>query len=322
MEDRLKKFKEGRMDVEELSLFKSEIESLTDDELDSLIDKAGSDVVFSQSDITNIQKKLNKEINSNRRRTVFYRLFAGCAAVLIPVIIVCGYIIFNKNKTIQLYDSIISRQIVIETVRGEYMTTVLPDGSRVYMGPESSLSYSIAAFGPEERHVLYSGEGNFSIAKIPNSSFVLSAPDFKIKVLGTEFSILSRKDKENSEIYLDKGSIQLISLDSDYRRIMNPGETATISRATGDMKIYDANSNFRRTVGQAIMYFSSSPLTDVASKMELYYGYDVIVNDNLKDVSFTGSLPTDNIWQATFILENTLNIKFTKDDTCKRFFIE
>lgn len=322
MENRLKKFKEGRMDAEELNLLKKDVDSLTDEELDFLIDKSGSNIVFPQSDITEIQKNLNKEINFNKRKIIFYRLFAGCAVFFVLALVLCGYVISNKNKTIEQYNSMVSQRIEIKTIRGEYITTVLPDGSKIHMGPESSLSYVIADFGSEERHIRYYGEGNFSIAKIPNSSFTLSSYDFKINVLGTEFSILTRNDKENSEIYLDQGAIQLVSLSSNYKRIMKPGETAIICKKTGDIRILDINSDYRKTVGQSIMYFSSSSLKEVASQIELYYGYDVIINENLLNVCFTGSLPTNNIEQTAFILENTLNIKFSKDDTCKKYFLD
>ena len=43
----------------------------------------------------------------------------------------------------------------------KHSLTVLPDGTKVHMGPESELTYSLASFNDKFRRVSYNGEGTF-----------------------------------------------------------------------------------------------------------------------------------------------------------------
>lgn len=313
MKNKVKKFKEGKMNVDELVNFKNEVESMTDEELDSYLESCEPDFTFTHSDIMNMQEKLEKDINLNKRHIIFHRFLIGCVAVMLPVVFVCSILLINDYGKLGRYDSIISQEIAIETDNGESLITVLPDGSKISMGPKSSLSYKLASFNTFERHVKYYGEGHFAVAKKSDAPFILSLSNFEIKVLGTEFSLFSRKEKENSEIYLENGSIQLTSFQSKNQRILKPGETAVVCNKTGEIEIYKGKR--KSTAGQAMIYFSSSSIMDVAKDLELYYGKKFLVGKDLERLSFTGSLPTDNFNQAIYILEKTLSISILTDET-------
>lgn len=322
MKERLKKYIEGHIKFEEIEALQKEVESMSDSELNEYIDKLDCSISFQQNDIKNLQTKINNEINLKQKGRDTLRFFITCAASLIPFILILGIVILNKNKSIDQYKSVLAQKIEISTNKGEYVTTILPDGSKVYMGPESSLSYILGEFNKEERRIQYSGEGDFKIVKVPESSFFLYSSDFKIQVIGTEFSVFSRSSYPNTEIYLDKGSIQLTALASNISKMMQPGETAIINNMTGGIQLFEENSNIKRIAGQDVMYFTSSSLYDVAEGIELYYGYDVIIEKNKRNISFTGSLPTNDFDQVAYILENTLNIEITIDDESKKCIIK
>lgn len=322
MKDKIKRLKEGKVTSEELDSIVKDIDAMTDSEISECLDRNDSDIDFSSDDLIYGQERINDEIREQDRRRITRRIVNTFAAILIPITVVLIVMLHRYQSENEQYNTLLAKQVTIETGNGESLLAALPDGSTVSMGPKSALTYTIASFCTDTRRIYYKGEGNFSIAKIEDKSFVLNATDFEIKVLGTEFSVISREDKDNAEVYLDKGSIQLISLLSNDRLVMKPGETAILSKKDGDIKVYDAESRIRRSAGQSTMYFTSAAIDDVVNDIELYYGYKVVRTDSLKSAYFTGSLPTDDLSRLKYILEGTLKIKISIDEDKKTLLMK
>lgn len=313
MDDKLDKYMNGSINPEELVSLKKEIDKLDDKELDKIFNTRSSDIEFFESDIEAIRENLSTSIKDSYHESVIRRIIMGCAAALIPALIICGIFLFNYNRQIKQYDSFLSQQISLNTKNGEYSRVALPDGSEIDMGPKSDLSYSLNSFYKKNRIIHYNGEGTFRISKKDHESFILETSCFEIRVLGTEFSIISRAGEETSEVYLKKGSIQLFALASNESTIMKPGETAILSQATGAIHIFN-DDNFKRTAGQPVMYFKASYIPDIVEKIELYYGVRIIGYEQFNDISFTGSLPTNNFSQLIYTLENTLKISLVYNE--------
>ncbi|WP_289765766.1 FecR family protein [Bacteroides acidifaciens] len=311
MKNRIRKFKDGKICSDELIRFKKEIDLMTDEELDKCLNNCESNLIFTNSDIDAMQDRLNEEIKTEKRQIVLHRFFKACVAVMLPAILLSSFWAFNFYRDLKQYESIIYRNITIGTDNGETSMTILPDGSKIIMGPQSTLSYNIGTFNLENREIKYDGEGYFSIKKNTEAPFKLKVSDLEIKVLGTRFSLYAREDKNSTEVYLEEGSLQLTSFISDSKKLLCPGETAVIHNETGEIEIVDDTSDYRRTAGQSIIYFKSSSLSNVAKDLELYYGKDVIVGKDIEHIQFTGSLPTNNLQQVIFVLENTLNISIS-----------
>jgi len=311
MGDNFKMFNDRKFNADKLNAFIKEVESMSDAELNAHIDSIETDITFDNDDISALQKRLNDEIRSDKRHMLLYRIAVTCAAVLIPAIIVCTVAIFSAYNKIDKYDTILAQEVSIETAKGESSTTILPDGSKVMLGPASTLSYRLEDFNSDKRSVNYTGEGRFSIAKNENAPFTLSTNDFVIQVLGTVFAINSRDSKEYAEIHLEEGSIQLKSLIADSEQLMKPGETALLNKTTGAIEISDDTARRKIQSGTQTLFFSSTPLASVVEDLELYYGHDITIDRGLDKIMFTGSLPTNNLPQAIYVLERTLNISFS-----------
>lgn len=304
----------GNINPEELASLKDEVDKLDDEELDEILNSRSSDIVFQDADIEHLHGRLSSSIRYSHREIYLRRIFISCAAVLLPLLIISGALLIKNHLKLQQYNSFLSQQISLKTQDGEYSNIVLPDGSKIDMGPKSDLSYNLSSFFNKNRKIEYDGEGTFKVAKRDKEPFTLKTSCFEISVLGTEFSIISRKGEETSEIYLEKGSIKLSALASNEYIIMKPGETAILSHENGTIKIFHDN-DINRSAGQAVVYFNSSSIADIAEKIKLYYGVRIVGGEKFNDVTFTGSLPTNNLSQLIYILENTLNISLEYDKT-------
>lgn len=313
MEDKIQRYKQNKLSLPELYELKQEVDQMSDTDIDSLLSESDPAINFSQDDIDNLQTRLDADIQHSMRPKRIVRMLAACAVIMLPLFIAGSIVLVKNSRQNTEYRQIIAQEICIGTGIGENSYTILPDGSKVNLGPQSTLTYSLSSFNDTERRISYSGEGRFDIAKRPEAPFTLNVNSFEIKVLGTVFAVRSRATKEISEIYLEEGSIQLLSSLSHKQLTMDPGETAIINNKTGAIDIIK-HGNSRIFSGKPVVYFKSASIDDVASDLAVYYGIETILADNsLSQIRFTGSLPTNNLPQALYILTHSLRVTIESD---------
>jgi len=309
MDDRFRKYMDNNLDISELEMLRKDVADMSDDELSSILDELACADDFTNEDIDTIQHRLNTEIKSQRRSKRIVWLTTAAAAILVLALMLCGVFMYNMHQKYQVYEGILSHQVTIGTQPGENISTMLPDGSKIVMSPSSSLAYKLADFNQLERKVVFSGEAKFSIVKNEKAPFWVHSKYFDIKVLGTVFSVLSRDNKDVVEVHLDEGSIELTAAKSNHRKILKSGETAVIYKTSGDLKVFDGDDDYRYSAGQSTLFFKSEKLNKVFAELTMYYGKKFDVDDIIARKTFTGSLPTDDLEQALYILEQTLKIK-------------
>lgn len=314
MDSRFKKFLDDEFNVAELETLRNDVAAMSDEELSSKLDEQSERDDFTEEDIDELRRRLNDEIKQNRRNRMLHYIATAAAAVLVLAISVSGVFVFKMQQKNHLYEDLLSHEVSIGTQQGENISTYLPDGSKIVMSPESSLAYKLSSFNHLERRVHFSGEAKFSVVRNENAPFLVHSRDFEIKVLGTVFSVLSRDDKDYVEVHLNEGAIELTAVKSNTREILKTGETAVIDRRSGDMTVYGEEDNYRYSAGRPVLFFSSEPLDDVLAELALYYGKDFAVAENVGAKTFTGSLPTDNLEQALYILQQTLRLKISIDE--------
>lgn len=313
MDDKILKYKKNELSLPELFELKREVDQMSDSTIDEILSESESAMTFSQDDIDNLQTRLNTEIAREQKPKRITHLLAVCAVIMLPLLVTGTIFLIKNSRQNTEYRQIIAQEIFIGTGIGETSYTILPDGSKVNLGPQSELTYSLSSFNDTERKINYSGEGRFNIAKRPEAPFTLNVNSFEIKVLGTVFSVRSHATKTVSEIYLEEGSIQLLSSLSRKQLTMDPGETALINNETGEINIIK-DHNSRVFNGKPVIFFKSATINEIASDLNLYYGIETVLTDSsLHKIKFTGSLPTNNMPQALFILENSLRVNIESD---------
>lgn len=92
--------------------------------------------------------------------------------------------------------------------RGSGRTFSLPDGSRVMVSPETSITLA-RGFGRENRDIELDGEARFDVAAKPGFPMVVHTRDLVIEVLGTRFRVDAFRDKPGEEVDLLTGSLRV-----------------------------------------------------------------------------------------------------------------
>jgi ferric-dicitrate binding protein FerR (iron transport regulator) len=122
-----------------------------------------------------------------------------------------------------------------------------------------------------------------------NRSFEVIMPNqWKIRVLGTEFNVYARKWE--SKVFLNRGSIQLLTKNGESPLMMKPGDLVTEDKN----KIIQRSSN-RSLVEfggwkDHVFNFNATPLARVAQMLEDQFGKKISIPDSsLANRNISGS---------------------------------
>lgn len=183
-------------------------------------------------------------------------------------------------------------QDMVKTQFGELREQQLPDGSKVTLNANSTITYSKGWDKGNEREVWIKGEAFFHVAKTPTRSrFVVHTDRFDVVVTGTQFNVVNRAEKTN--IMLTEGSVTLHTPDGKTYK-MTPGDFVEVN-----------NKELQKRTGREEnilawkdkkLIFENTPLHIALEKIEEHYGVKITIGDaNISSKPISAILPNDNL---------------------------
>ncbi|MBS1567393.1 MAG: FecR domain-containing protein, partial [Bacteroidetes bacterium] len=151
------------------------------------------------------------------------------AAGLTTAAVLAGFWFFKPAPKEMPVTPSIAAHSEVSTKYGSRTKLVLPDGTQVWLNSGSKLTYD-SLYGASGREVLLTGEAYFDVAKNAARPFIIHAPGFSIRVLGTAFNVRSFPGEKKSETSLIKGSIEVTFTERPAERIvLKPNEKLVIT---------------------------------------------------------------------------------------------
>lgn len=237
------------------------------------------------------------------------------AAILLPVFVVTTWFLYRENNQLT------TQEMLVSTGVGERANVTLPDGTRVQLNAQSKLTYAPVAYNKKNRQIHFDGEGYFQVAKNKECPFLIDAQGLAVKVLGTKFNLLARRNDQTAELILQEGSVSFTSLMTNDQVILKPEQKVVLNQQEGSMTLY----NLKHVQDVAAwmrhkMVFRNIPLADVITAIEKQYQVEVITDSKryLKE-TFTGTLSTTDINDDLQILEKSFHFKIMMKN--KKIFI-
>jgi ferric-dicitrate binding protein FerR (iron transport regulator) len=224
----------------------------------------------------------------------------------------------------------------VSTRYGSKTKLVLPDGTQVWLNSGSRLTYD-KTYGNTLREVQLTGEAYFDVVKNAGRPFIIHAPGFNVKVLGTAFNVRSFPGEKKSETSLIKGSVEVTFSDRPTEKIiLKPNEKLVIDNEempgvkTAAVKVQRAGLPQEPIVAVTHLtyvpadstlietswmdnklIFRSEPFADLAVRMERWFGVSIrFANEELKEKKFTGIFENETIEQALKALQYSSTYKF------------
>lgn len=307
------KFHSDKLSPDELIRLREAVSGMSDEEVEQCLCDCGDELWrFDPERSEALRERLVLEVRRKSRRHRLWFIAGMVAAAMLPVVIAVSVVLGVRVSRLDRYENVIAREQVVKTGRGEELLTVLPDGSRVRMAPESELRYSLSSYNDRVRDVAWEGEGLFEVEHDENSPFTVHAEEFDVRVLGTTFSVDVRRSATDAKVYLESGSIELSSVKGGERCRLTPGCLATISRTTGRITMRRM-PEFSSDMGGSVLNFYDVALRDVLTRMELYYPKRFEAPEEMAGMTFTGALPKSNLEEAMTILGKAYGVEVAVD---------
>lgn len=151
----------------------------------------------------------------------------------------------NRFRPVFLWLIVVFATACNERISSEdgFQTVDLPDNSVIYMNKGSEITFPKDFL--ENRVVTLEGEAYFDIEK-SDHPFVIKTDVAEIVVLGTELNVKTGESKEEFEVEVDKGKVE-VTADSE-RIVIDGGEK--VSWQSDSFKKGKASKAFRRWLGQ------------------------------------------------------------------------
>ncbi|MEM1121862.1 MAG: FecR domain-containing protein [Bacteroidota bacterium] len=181
---------------------------------------------------------------------------------------------------------------VWKTEFGEVQTYFLPDGSKVILNANSTLSFNKSWSASTPRIVKLQGEAFFEVKRKENlATFEVHTSNGKIEVLGTSFNVLQRA--KALEVALLEGAVSLHI--PAYPTIkMNPGEQVRVNGLDffeqQEIDVDAASAwRFERLV------FKETPIRKVMQRLQDEFNWKVsVANRGILDRKITATIPKND----------------------------
>lgn len=204
------------------------------------------------------------------------RWLASAAAVVLAV----GGIWYARASSAPQYRT-------ASTARGQRATLKLDDGTRVTLGPASTLRYDVTS---RVRRVELSGLAQFKVVHDASHPFVVRAGRAEATDVGTEFTVRAFADEDAVVLAVTEGEVALRA--GDGRLSLTAGQVGRVDSANVQ-RLAGAPSDYAQWVGGQLA-FQNATLSDVSRELSRWFDADVRVDARVAQhrVSATYASPT------------------------------
>lgn len=189
------------------------------------------------------------------------------------------------------------------------MKVTLADGTVVYMNSFSRLRFPVEFTG-KTREVYLDGEAYFDVAEDARHPFIVHTNKTDVKVLGTEFNVMTYANEEDTQVTLIKGLVN-VKVADNYTNI-KPGEQISINNKSLKEEVKTVNVNKYIAWREGLYKFESASLEQLLKYMERRYDISYFFErESVKCLRFTGAFDHKSSVEEIFgMIEQMTDVKF------------
>jgi len=265
------------------------IRHTSDEELGSVLSDLWNDYELTESYDNEIQASFNvlsKRIRHKRIRLESARYAKYAAIFLLPLMSVMTVYLFFERANYRSENLTFS----VHVAPGKSSDVLLPDGTKVMLNSQSSLTYNND--DPlHKRKVSLRGEANFKVTKNPHKPFVVSTQCFDVEVLGTTFNVKTYESDDVHEVALLEGKVKLTTHNASHNTVyLAPNQKAIYNKATGVLTVQSTDNSGETAWTRGVLMFRGESLHNINKELERKYDVHISMNcPNIEYDSFTGS---------------------------------
>lgn len=262
-----------------------------------------------------IDTHLQTKFHSKRRISFRWPVAAAIALALATL----AYITINHSPATSYAKT---HSIRINNTTHVIHKQVLPDGSLVWLNPNTVLSYP-SRFG-KLREVSMQGEAFFEVTKDHAHPFVITSGRVLTKVWGTSFRIRSVPGESNTKVSVLTGKVsvsvplgQTPSKTAKHSEIfLFPQEEVTYQPAAHHLlKAPIAETSDMDMWRKSNLSFDDAPLADITAQLSKYYNVDLQAEgEKLQHNQLTADFNGKNLPDILVLICKSLHTDYSKED--------
>lgn len=245
-------------------------------------------------------KKHECTVNKTKRMPIrILKLTASAAAVILLFMHLSGWLQ--------------SDQTLLEVPKGQNAIVYLPDGTKVTLSSESKLTYP-GQFSFFNRKVCLTGEAFFEVSKKRFSSFIVSAGDMDVKVLGTKFNVSAYPSDTLITVYLKEGSVCCYDRNNqDSPIFLEPNQQIVFGKSSKTFEIPETEAEAPLWT-KGIYELKDEKLGDVIERFERIFNVKFYVFDNkILNIRVNGSFSReDSLDDILLAINSDKKLKITR----------
>nr|WP_256367752.1 FecR domain-containing protein [Mucilaginibacter sp. SG564] len=169
----------------------------------------------------------------------------------------------------------------------------LPDGTLVFMAPNSKISY-INTFGTDKREIQLAGEAFFDVKHDARKPFIIRTDNhLAVTVLGTSFNVYSRP-KTNIEVKVATGLVGVTA--NNKTSYLKAGQQLTYEIKSRQVAIAKVDAHDASSLQNQTLFFDNNNADEIAEKLQRWYNIKIEVQASArKRARFSGEMKDNGI---------------------------
>lgn len=203
---------------------------------------------------------------------------AAALALLLAGAVARGVLVSKHEST--SIGTTSSFEHTLRTSRGQQATFRLPDGTRVVLGPSSTLWYS-TNFGGHTRDVSLQGQAYFAVVHDERRPFRVTAADLVAQDLGTQFTVRAYAEDAHAIVAVREGEVGIRATTATDKtvRVVAAGELGRLSDE-GTAIVFTTGLDRYFTWLHGKLVFDDVPLREVLPDLSRWFGLDLRLSDS------------------------------------------
>lgn len=214
-------------------------------------------------------ERLRHDLDRRRRLSIIRKVtvYSASACTACAIMFFCGWKFASVSNEVQ-------KEVTLITSQGSVGDHTLPDGSRVRLNGNSSLTYYGDLKG-RERVVHLEGEGYFDVLHDAGKPFIVKMNNIDVKVLGTSFDAECYTGSGFERVILKNGSVQVVRHDNNETFRIVPDQMYTYSTYDGKVAVSSIDATAACRWYEPYLQFRNSRLEDILTNIEHRYGVNL-----------------------------------------------
>jgi len=197
--------------------------------------------------------------------------------------------------------------------RGQRSIVTLPDGSIVYLGPDSRLEFP-QNFSGHKREVSLQGEGFFEVKHQIQKPFIVHSNEVATTVLGTSFKIETFKLHIISvSVATGKVSVGKVIKGKPYKplAVLTAGRGIVYNDKTELVITNQLMVNDLAAWKEGGMIFRDMTLGEICLRLERWYNMTIIIENGFEDYRMSASFGKASINEILAVITRTAGLHYT-----------